>query len=271
MRTQKPKAPGDSDLHAHYELGVLAQEFGRCRKASAEYKKEIARTDYYKAHYNLGTVLEQQRRYAEAIKEFKKVIQRRPAFYLAYNYLGLIYVELKQYADAIKAYSRAIQLNKRDPIPICNLGLAYDKSGQYRKAIAAFRKALTLAPRHLDALKDLGDLLICEGISVMEGLKLLQKAKRIAPDDPEVLACLAVGYLKQGRQAQATKFALRAQELAHNNRFALERVRMVERDAFLGERRKVKGLEKSRGRKRGQSPFPGGCFRGRPRGRKVVW
>jgi tetratricopeptide (TPR) repeat protein len=248
MHTQKPKAPKETDLHTHYELGVLAQEFGRNRKAIAEYKKEIARTDYYKAHYNLGTVLEQQRRYAEAIKEFKKVIQRCPSFYLAYNYIGLIYAELKQYANAIKAYSRAIQLNKRDPIPICNLGLAYDKSGQYRKASAAFRKALTLAPRHLDALKNLGDLLICEGISVTEGLNLLQKAKRITPDDPEVLACLAVGYLKQGRQSQATKSARRAQELAHNNSFVLERVRMVKRDGFLfSGKRKSEGARKSRG------------------------
>ena len=215
--------------HGHYELGILAQDVRRYRMAIARYRREIALTNFYKAHYNLGTILQERKRYAEALKEYKEAVRKCPRFVAAHNNMGIIYTGLKQYHRAIQAFSRAILIDKTNALFFFNLGFTYATAGQYPKAVTTLRKALALEPRHSGAMGLLGGVLIEEGILLAEGISLLRRARKAAPGDPQDLACLAVGYLKQGRFARASRLARRAKALAPNDQFVLEQVRRVSR------------------------------------------
>jgi len=217
--------------HGHYDLGTVAQGVGRYRRAIAEYRKEIRLTNYYKAHYNLGTILSQKERYAEAIEAYKAALRQRPNLGDAYNNLGIIYTRRRQYRKAIEALSRAVRADPRDPVYHFNLGFACVSAHEDGKAIAAFRRTLRLAPLHLDAMKNLGFLLIEEGTAPAKGVHVLQKALRISPRDPEILADLATGYLKQRRLASAEKLARLARRLAPRNQYVLRVFRRVRRAA----------------------------------------
>ena len=229
MRRRKSKLNLESSSHPHYELGSLAQGIGWYQKAIHEYKREIAQTNYYKAHYNLATILKEQRKYSEASKEFNKAVKRNPKMAEAYNNLGIIYTERKSINLAVRAFSKAIRIKRTDPTFLFNLGFAYAQAAQFHKAIDAFRKAIKIAPRNLDVLKNLGYLLIDQEISVSEGLGLLREALRRAPKDGQILAGLAVGYMKQKQFVEAKQIAAKAKQLRPKDRFVSEQVARVTR------------------------------------------
>jgi len=227
MSTQRCHILAHSVLYEAFELGALAQSLGQDRKAFALYRKEIARTGYYKAYYNLGTLLEQRGRYGEAIQAFKRAIKGCPGLHLAHNYLGLIYTQVDRPKEAARAFSRAIQLNKLDPVPVNNLGLTYWSSGRAREAEKAFRRALSLAPSNPEALTNLGDLLVSECISISEGIALLRKARRIRPRDPEILIRLASACLRRGALTEARRLVRELEKLHPETRWVVRRLRKL--------------------------------------------
>lgn len=215
--------------HGDYDIGTLAQAFGRHRKAIRLYKKEIARTSYFKAHYNLGVIFQGQKKWAAAIEEYRKALRRNPRLHQAWNNLGICYGRLEIHKKAIGAFSKAIKLSRKDPMYVTNLGIAHAYSGAYKRAIATLRKALTLAPTNIEALKQLGYLLIDQDLSLTEGMQLLRKAARISSNDPLIIASLGLGHLKMGRVGQAKRLAQKAKRLAPKDRFVLEQVRKIHR------------------------------------------
>jgi len=123
---RKPRI-GPYGYHGHFDIGALAHELGRLRRAIAEYRKEISLTNYYKAHYNLGVIYDARRRDREAIREYRAAIRLHPTLAEAHNNLGCVYSRLRQYENARRAFERAVRLDRRDSANSINLRLALAK------------------------------------------------------------------------------------------------------------------------------------------------
>ncbi len=218
---------GPYGYHGHFDLGALAHELGRLRRAIAEYRKEISLTNYYKAHYNLGVIYDARRRDREAITEYRAVIRLHPTLAEAHNNLGCVYSRLRRYEDARRAFDRAVRLDRRDPRYSITLGLALVKGGHPREAARHFRRGLRLDPKNVDAMANLGFVLVDDAEAFREGIRVLEAARRLAPSDPEILASLAVGYLKAGQVARANRLARRAKVLAPSRRSVAAQVGRV--------------------------------------------
>jgi Flp pilus assembly protein TadD len=75
----------------------------------------------------------------------------------------------------------------------------------------------------------LGYLLLEEKETLSEGIRLLRKAQRTNPSDPQALASLAAGYLHLGRPEEAAKLVRKAKRLAPQDAFVLEQVRRIQK------------------------------------------
>jgi predicted Zn-dependent protease len=146
---------------------------------------------------NLGNLLQDHlNRYEESGEAYRRAIELEPRYADPWNDLGnLLQDHLKRRAEAEQAYKRAIELDPQSPYPWSNLGRLLDQSsGLNKEAGDAFLHAFELDPQRF---WDLGRFLqiynrLVESPSELPGLlTMAQKARELAPDNPEAQFLLA--------------------------------------------------------------------------------
>ncbi|PVX31388.1 hypothetical protein DD559_07195 [Sphingomonas pokkalii] len=108
------------------------------------------------------------------------------------------------YDAAARVYGDALRRGE-DANPDLHLdrGVALARARRWSQALPELRKAVDLAPNRPDALRTLGAGLIAHGGDSAEALRLLERARRVAPDDAAVADALGWAYLQQGDVARA--------------------------------------------------------------------
>lgn len=81
-------------------------------------------------------------------------------------------------------------------------GIALERAGRWAQALPELRRAADLAPARVDVLRTLGTLLIAHEGDGAEGVALLERAHRIAPEDAEASDALGWAYVRQGDVAR---------------------------------------------------------------------
>ena len=168
---------------AHNNLGLVYRGLGKLDDAADAFRKAISLEPTALHYRNLGMVLAEAGKYDEAAQTLQKSIDMRPSQYRAWGILAWVY--LNQRADAAKVketYLKAIEL----AVPL--------------------RKE---TPRDAYLLADLGQYYAFIG-SRKESLPLLAQAAALAPDTPEVLYEVAVGYETLGLREDALKWLANA-------------------------------------------------------------
>ncbi len=97
------------------------------------------------------------------------------------------------------------------------LGELYMESGELDKAAEAFRQALVYDPQNATLLNNLAWCLLkmpSEKENLEEALRVAQKARELAPEDPAVLDTLAMVYHLSGMKEVACRTIREAKELA---------------------------------------------------------
>lgn len=81
-------------------------------------------------------------------------------------------------------------------------GVALERAGRWAQALPELRRAADLAPSRADALRTLGALMIAHDGNGAEGVALLERAHRIAPEDAEAADALGWAYVLRGDVAR---------------------------------------------------------------------
>lgn len=110
--------------------------------------------------------------------------------------LGLVRLDLGDFLGAVAAYSRAVE---QVPDVRVNRGLAYEKLGDLKAARADYEKALQDYPDDVDALVNLGTLLLAADES-SEAYALLERAAEL---DPTAIWAFGDALLAVGRRDEA--------------------------------------------------------------------
>jgi len=152
---------------AHNNLGLVYRGLGRLDDAVAAFQKAIAFEPTFIRYRNLGMVLAESGKYLEAEQALGRSIELRPVHYRAWGLLASVYA--KEHADATKV------------------------NDTYLKAIALAADLRKETPRDAFLLADVGSYYAAVG-NEKEGAPLLAQAAALAPDTPEVLYEVAVGY-----------------------------------------------------------------------------
>jgi tetratricopeptide (TPR) repeat protein len=131
--------------------------------------------------------------------------------------LGNILRARKDYAGAVTYFTRAIAaLGKSDPRHwgyYYARGTSYERLKNWPAAEADLRRALAQAPDQPLVLNYLGYSWVDQGKNLKEGMRLIEKAVQLKPDDGYIVDSLGWAHFKQGNFKEAVRFLERAVEI----------------------------------------------------------
>lgn len=109
---------------------------------------------------------------------------------------AIVHVDKQDYDDAIKSCTEAQTLAPAFPEAWRVEGYIHSLTSDFASGRRAYERACDLSPDSPTLNYFFGSFLLDENINLIEGLELLQRAARKAPDQPEVLAQIAWAHFR---------------------------------------------------------------------------
>jgi tetratricopeptide (TPR) repeat protein len=154
----------------------------------------------------------------EAIAQLKTMAAEQPQSVATEVQLGDILRNKKRFAEAVTAYEEAIGRAAAVGMPerwslFYDHGVALERSGQWQRAEQDLKHALELKPEQPLVLNYLGYSWIDRGENLDEGLKMIEKAVELRPDDGYIVDSLGWAHYRMGDYAGAVEQLEKAVEL----------------------------------------------------------
>ena len=153
----------------------------------------------------------------EAKAVLDKLAASDPSDVKVYDALGNIMRARKRYGEAIDYYSRAVALiskpEKKHWTYYYSRGTCYERTKKWQLAEADLQKALQLNPDQPLVLNYLGYSWIDQSRNLKEGMRLIEKAVALKPDDGYIVDSLGWAHYRLGNYKEAVRFLERAVEL----------------------------------------------------------
>lgn len=181
----------------HLTAGRLADAENVLERALAQ------RHDDPDAHFLKGLLLKRQARFEEAMDSFLLATHFRPDFAEAHYQLGLIASSHGAATDAERHYRRALEVDPRHARAYVAHGALLVGRGSLEAAVDCFRKAIEIDPDYAQAHSNLGMLMATRLDRFDDAISHLEKAWRLAPDDPDVMCNWAMYLQQRGQLAES--------------------------------------------------------------------
>ena len=214
---QKAVSLAPDDWGLVQQLGEHYLDLGKWAEAGEQYHRAVELVpDNPRAHNNLGLVYRGLDRLGESAAAFQKAIDLEPTA-LRYRNLGMVLAEAGKYPDATQALARSIEMSPRQYRAWGLLASVYLNQHSDESTIReTYLKAIELAadlrketPRDEYLLAAVGGYYAALGME-KDGLPLLAQAAALAPEIPDVLYQVAVGYEMLHRRDEALKWLAKA-------------------------------------------------------------
>lgn len=131
--------------------------------------------------------------------------------------LGNIMRSRKRYAELVDYFTRAIKLlgkpDERDWTYYYARGTSYERMKNWPSAEADLKRAMALSPEQALILNYLGYSWIDQGRNLREGMKLIEKAVALKPDDGYIVDSLGWAHYRLGHYKEAVRYLERAVEI----------------------------------------------------------
>lgn len=145
------------------------------------------------------------------------LVKREPGDIRPLEALGDILRARKEYAGSVTYYTKALETIKKPDQRHWRFyyarGTAYERLKNWPAAEADLKRALALSPEQPLVLNYLGYSWIDQGKNMKEGMKLIEKAVQLKPDDGYIVDSLGWAHYKQGNIKEAVKYLERAVEI----------------------------------------------------------
>jgi tetratricopeptide (TPR) repeat protein len=163
---------------------------------------------------NLDTI----ERTDEAIAQLKTMAAENSRLIGAQVELGDILRSKKRFGEAVVAYDEAIRRAAANGLPerwtlFYDRGVALERSGEWTRAEADLLHALELKPDQPMVLNYLGYSWIDRGENLERGLKMIEKAVELRPEDGYIVDSLGWAHYRMGDYAAAVQYLEKATEL----------------------------------------------------------
>jgi Flp pilus assembly protein TadD len=173
---------------------------------------------YWSAQLRAAIDLDALGRSDEAIAKLRTMASQNPKLVGPDIELGDILRDKKQFAEAVSAYDEAMRRQEAAGLPerwslYYARGIALERSGQWTRAEGDLLHALKLKPDEPSVLNYLGYSWIDRDQHLKRGLKMIEKAVELRPDDGYIVDSLGWAYYRLGQYAKATNYLEKATEL----------------------------------------------------------
>jgi len=176
-------------------------------------------------HFQLGFSYYAGGRLDDAIASWREAARLQPELAQPYFQLGIAYEDKGEYEQAVASFQRVLQVNPGYVLANYNLGHLYKKMGRVEDAVEQFERAIEVSPNFADAYNSLAWLYAQEGVSLAEGVELIQKALEIDESKGAYWDTLAELYIKRGELEEAREIFRKMIQREPQEPFWRERLR----------------------------------------------
>jgi tetratricopeptide (TPR) repeat protein len=165
----------------------------------------------------------------------QSVLKIDPGEYRALNMLGMVKAQQQSNADAEAIFKQVIRQKPDFASAHVNLGLLYLQTSRIDDAVSEFQEALRLAPGRTDAVGPLLNAWAVQARTAAAGgelekaLSILQQARKLSPNNPDVLYDFGMVALRMSRfpgAAEAFRGVLAVRSDDANALYGLGRAQM---------------------------------------------
>ncbi|HYM72321.1 MAG TPA: tetratricopeptide repeat protein [Stellaceae bacterium] len=154
----------------------------------------------------------------EAIAQLKDMAAESQNTISAEVQLGDLLRNKKRFAEAAAAYDEAIRRAKEQGLPdrwtlFYDRGVSYERANEWKRAEPDLLHALKLKPEQPLILNYLGYSWIDKGENLDRGMKMVEKAVELRPEDGYIVDSLGWAHYRLGDYAAAVQYLERAVEL----------------------------------------------------------
>jgi len=172
----------------------------------------------WSARLRIAANLEMLTRTDEAITQLKEMSAETPRRAGAAMQLGDLLRAKKRFTEAVEAYDEAMRRLSAAGIPerwslFYSRGIALERSGQWKPSEADLLHALELKPDQPLVLNYLGYSWIDRGENLDRGLKMIEKAVELRPEDGYIVDSLGWAHYRLGDYSSAVQYLEKAIEL----------------------------------------------------------
>jgi tetratricopeptide (TPR) repeat protein len=172
----------------------------------------------WSARLRVAADLDSLDRADEAIAQLREMTADSPKSISADVQLGDILRNKKRFAEAAAAYDDAVNRAAAQGLPerwtlFYDRGVSYERAGDWPKAEADLEHALELKPDQALVLNYLGYSWIDKGEKLDQGMKMIEKAVSLRPEDGYIVDSLGWAHYRTGDYAGAVQYLERAVEL----------------------------------------------------------
>lgn len=236
--------PENTDLA--FAIALLSLQMGELDRAEQELqqalstgKKDNATVHYYMAQLNEAkkrddVALEQYRLVSEGeyvypsrlrmvyllnkagkLKEAREVLHQTATQHKQQR-AQLILVEAqllrdaKQYESASQVLTQGLEKFPNDQELLYEAAMVADRQGKTETFESYIRKLIKIAPDHAHAYNALGYSLLERNVRLNEGMRLVEKAYQLTPDDAAIMDSMGWGYYRLGEMSKSLEFMRRA-------------------------------------------------------------
>jgi tetratricopeptide (TPR) repeat protein len=173
---------------------------------------------WWASRLRVAASLEMLDRTDEAIAQLKEMAAEEPPRAGAEMQLGDLLRGKKRFNEAVDAYDGAIQRFEAAGMPerwslFYSRGIALERSGQWKRSEVDLLHALELKPDQPLVLNYLGYSWIDRGENLERGLKMIEKAVELRPEDGYIVDSLGWAHYRLGDYSSAVQHLEKAIEL----------------------------------------------------------
>jgi tetratricopeptide (TPR) repeat protein len=171
---------------------------------------------YWQAKLRAAALDAQRDKFDDAVSRLRALVAEKPDRIDAALTLADLLRGKERYAEAVQAYdtviSRLRNTDERHWMVFFSRGIAFERLKMWPKAELDMKKALELSPEQPHVLNYLGYSWIDQGMHLDEGMKMLERATELRPDDGAITDSMGWAFYRVGQYAKAVEWLERATE-----------------------------------------------------------
>ena len=198
-------------------LSTLYEQFEMPAKAIAGLAK-ISQSSplYWQARLRIASLDAKQDQFDQAVSRLQAMVADKPERIDAALTLADLLRSKERYAEAVQAYDTAIQRIRKTeerywPVYF-GRGIVLERLKQWPRAEVDMKKALELSPDQPHVLNYLGYSWIDQGLHLQDGMKMLEKATELRPDDGAITDSVGWAFYRLGQYDKAVEWLEKAIE-----------------------------------------------------------